>query len=166
MLNPQEGGRLDAKKHLVILAKALDGIWPVGHACPVPWLRWPNVSWHQVFRLPEGWASIMPAIWSSESIENISWTYREPIVNLSWTVRESNYGASIVNLSRIYFEPIVNLLWTYPRCQPFEVCLNLWKSWKLVWNWSIWLDVGSYSDWTEPYGSRSFPKPPWPQEGP
>ena len=21
---------------------------------PVPWLRWPNVSWHQVFHLPEG----------------------------------------------------------------------------------------------------------------
>ena len=25
--------RLDAKRHYVILAKALDGIWPVGHAC-------------------------------------------------------------------------------------------------------------------------------------
>ena len=35
MLNPQEGGRLDAKRHYVILAKALDGIWPVGHACAV-----------------------------------------------------------------------------------------------------------------------------------
>merc|ERR1712091_131357 len=32
---PQEGGRLDAKRHEVILAKALDGIWPVGHACAV-----------------------------------------------------------------------------------------------------------------------------------
>ena len=32
---PQEGGRLDAKRHYVILAKALDGIWPVGHACAV-----------------------------------------------------------------------------------------------------------------------------------
>ena len=32
-LNPQEGGRLDAKRHYVILAKALDAIWPVGHAC-------------------------------------------------------------------------------------------------------------------------------------
>ena len=31
----QEGGRLDAKRHQVILAKALDGIWPVGHACAV-----------------------------------------------------------------------------------------------------------------------------------
>ena len=63
MLNPQEGGRLDAKRHYVMLAKALDGIWPVSHACalrhgggrclstalhrqdqlakyhPVPWLR-------------------------------------------------------------------------------------------------------------------------------
>ena len=29
MLNPQEGGRLDAKRHYVILAKALDGIWPL-----------------------------------------------------------------------------------------------------------------------------------------
>ena len=27
--------RLDAKRHYVILAKALDGIWPVGHACAV-----------------------------------------------------------------------------------------------------------------------------------
>ena len=33
--HPQEGGRLDAKRHYVILAKALDGIWPVGHACAV-----------------------------------------------------------------------------------------------------------------------------------
>ena len=33
MLNPQEGGRL--KRHYVILAKALDGIWPVGDASAV-----------------------------------------------------------------------------------------------------------------------------------
>ena len=25
--------RRDAKRHYVILAKALDGMWPVGHAC-------------------------------------------------------------------------------------------------------------------------------------
>ena len=31
----QEGGRFDAKRQYVILAKALDGIWPVGHACAV-----------------------------------------------------------------------------------------------------------------------------------
>ena len=30
-----EGGILDAKSHYVILALALDGIWPVGHACAV-----------------------------------------------------------------------------------------------------------------------------------
>ena len=40
MLNPREGGRLDAKRHYVILAKALDGVWPVGHVavalCPTP----------------------------------------------------------------------------------------------------------------------------------
>ena len=35
IINPQEGGRLDAKRHYVILAKALDGIWTVGHACAV-----------------------------------------------------------------------------------------------------------------------------------
>ena len=35
VLHPQEGRRLDAKRHYVILAKALDGIWPVGHACAV-----------------------------------------------------------------------------------------------------------------------------------
>ena len=33
MLTPEEGGRLDAKRHYVILAKALDAIWPIGHAC-------------------------------------------------------------------------------------------------------------------------------------
>ena len=27
--------RLDAKRHYVILSKALDGIWPVGHGCAV-----------------------------------------------------------------------------------------------------------------------------------
>ena len=27
-LHPQEGGRLDAKRHYAILAQALDGIWP------------------------------------------------------------------------------------------------------------------------------------------
>ena len=35
MLNPQAGGRLDAKRHSVILAQALNGIRPVGHACAV-----------------------------------------------------------------------------------------------------------------------------------
>ena len=72
---PSGRRRLDAKRHYVILAKALDGIWPVGHACavlcwgtsrkppcpstalhrhdqlakyhPVPWLRCPNVSWYE-----------------------------------------------------------------------------------------------------------------------
>ena len=76
-----EGGRFDAKRLYVMWAKALNGIWSVGHACavlcwsaasggcpstalhkhdqlaqyhPVPWLRWPNISWHQVFRLSKG----------------------------------------------------------------------------------------------------------------
>ena len=35
MLNLPEGERLDARRHQVILAKALDGIWPIGHACAV-----------------------------------------------------------------------------------------------------------------------------------
>ena len=35
VLHPEEGGRLDTKGHDVILAKALDGIWPVSHACAV-----------------------------------------------------------------------------------------------------------------------------------
>ena len=39
---------------------------------PVPWLRWHNVSWHQVFRLPEGWTSIGPAIWSSDIFDTSS----------------------------------------------------------------------------------------------
>ena len=41
MLNPQEGGRLDAKIHYVILAKALDDITTVGHAC-AGMTNWPN----------------------------------------------------------------------------------------------------------------------------
>ena len=72
MLNSQESRRLDAKRHYVIWAKALDGIWPVGRACAVLcWgtaaagasaqhctgmTNWPipsSVSWHQVFRIPE-----------------------------------------------------------------------------------------------------------------
>ena len=32
---PLSSRRLDAKRHYVIWAKALDGIWPVGHACAV-----------------------------------------------------------------------------------------------------------------------------------
>jgi len=35
MLKLQESGRLDAKQHYVIRAKALDGIGPIGHACAV-----------------------------------------------------------------------------------------------------------------------------------
>ena len=90
---------------------------------PVPWLRWHNVSWHQVFRLPEGWASIMPAIWSSESIMNLPWIYRESIANLAWICRESS-----MNLSQM----------------PAAEELNLWKSRNLVWNGSIWFDMSSY----------------------
>ena len=39
VVNILSSKRLDAKKHYVISAKALDGIWPGGHACAVPWLR-------------------------------------------------------------------------------------------------------------------------------
>ena len=39
---------------------------PNTHYHQVPWLRWHNVSWHPVFRLPEGWASICLEIWSSD----------------------------------------------------------------------------------------------------
>ena len=35
VVNTLSSKRLDAKRHYVILAKALDGIWPVGHACEV-----------------------------------------------------------------------------------------------------------------------------------
>ena len=35
VVNTLSSKRLDAKRHYVILAKALDGIWQVGHACPV-----------------------------------------------------------------------------------------------------------------------------------
>ena len=33
VVNPFISKRFDAKRHYAILAKALDGIWPVGHAC-------------------------------------------------------------------------------------------------------------------------------------
>ena len=36
---------------------------------PVLWLRWHNVSWHQVFRLPEGWGGRCPEIWSSDMFD-------------------------------------------------------------------------------------------------
>ena len=35
VVNTLSSKRLDAKRHYVILAKALDGVWPVGHACEV-----------------------------------------------------------------------------------------------------------------------------------
>ena len=39
ILRKAEDLNLDARRHYVTLAKALDGTWPVGHACAVPWLR-------------------------------------------------------------------------------------------------------------------------------
>ena len=44
---------------------------------PVPWLRWPNVSWHQVFHLPE---PIMNLI-----MMHLSWICGGSVVNLSGT---------------------------------------------------------------------------------
>ena len=99
---------------------------------PVPWLRWPNVSWHQVFRLPE----------TIVNLSNMypSWNDREFIVNLSWIYREPIPDAN----SFFQFEEF-----------------NVWKSWNFAWNGSIWLGMSS----TEPYGSRSFSNPSWPQKG-
>ena len=126
--NPQEGRKLDA-------STTLHRHDQLAKYHPVPWLRWPNLSWHQVFRLPL----------------NLSWTYRESIVNLSWTYPEPSYGASIVNLSQIY-EPIVNLSWTYPRCQPFEVCLKN----SIYENHGIWSEMGPYgSVWAHIKTARS-----------
>ena len=34
---------------------------------PVPWLRWHNVSWHQVFDFPENWACIFPEMWDPKN---------------------------------------------------------------------------------------------------
>ena len=81
---------------------------------PVPWLRWPNVSWHQVFHLCEPIVNLI--------IMHLSWIYRESIVNLSWIYREP-----IPDASNLKFEEF-----------------NLWKSWNFVWNGSIWLDMSSY----------------------
>ena len=39
---------------------------------PVLWLRWHNVSWHQVFRLPEGWATICLEIRRSDIFDTSS----------------------------------------------------------------------------------------------
>ena len=35
VVNTLSSKRFDAERQYVILAKALDGIWPVGHACAV-----------------------------------------------------------------------------------------------------------------------------------
>ena len=82
---------------------------------PVPWLRWPNVSWHQVFHLPEPIVSLI--------IMHLSWIYRESMVDLSWIYREPIPDAN----SFFQFEE-----------------LHVWKSWNLVWNGSIWLGMSSY----------------------
>ena len=104
---------------------------------PVPWLRWPNVSWHQVFRLPEGWASIMPAIWSSESIVNLSWIYREPIPDAS----------HLKCVWRIKFMKIIEFGLRWVHMARYELISRLGRA--------LWA-----------YGSQSFLKPPRPQERP
>ena len=53
---------------------------------PVPWLRWPNVSWHQVFHLPEPIVNLINM--------HLSWIHRESIVNLLWIYREHVPDAS------------------------------------------------------------------------
>ena len=91
MLNPQEGGRLDAKRHLVISAKALHRHDQVAKYHPVPWLRWPNVSWRQVFHLREPIVNliIMHLLWIyCGSIVSLSWIYREPVPDASsWRIK-------------------------------------------------------------------------------
>ena len=58
---------------------------------PVPWLRWHNVSWHQVFCLPEGWGDKCPEIGSSK-MQSLNMKFRK-IMDLSlihiWRCRRS-----------------------------------------------------------------------------
>ena len=77
--------------------------------------------------------------------------YRESIVNLSWTYREPILNLIMMHLSWICGESVVNLWWICRGHVPdansffqFEE-LNVWTSWKFVWNGSIWLDMAWYS---------------------
>ena len=96
----------------------------------------------------------MPAIWNSESILNLSWTYRESVMNLSWIYRESNYRASIVNLSLTYRESIVNLsqmpaIWSVFK---FMKIMEFGLKWfYMAWYELILLSLIHISEPTRPY---------------
>ena len=59
--NTLSSKRLDAKRHYVIWAKALDGIWPVGHACAV--LCWGTAAAVPDYSTAQAWAA-----WSTGQI--------------------------------------------------------------------------------------------------
>ena len=62
--------------------------------------------------------------------------YREPILSLIMMHLSWICGGSVVNLWWIYCGPVPDASSFFQ----FEE-LNLWKSWKFVWNGSIWLDM-------------------------
>ena len=94
-----------------------------------------NLSW--TYRVPPKWNTLdpEPGFWD----QNPSWTCREPIVNLI-----------MMHLSWICGESVVNLWWMYrghvPDANSFFQLeeLNVWKSWKLAWNKSLWLNMARY----------------------
>ena len=147
--NTLSGRTLDARRHYVIWAKALDGIfWPVGEAPPrrfsaalhshdqlakyhpVPWPRWHNVSWHQVFRLPEGWASIFPEIWHAVN-EWVRWwiVFQEFGPILFDMSSASGYMGAKINqeFSPIFFYMSLES----PRRGYFHKTIPSWNKWDI-----------------------------------
>ena len=132
---------------------------------PVPWLRWHNVSWHQVVRLPEGWASICPEIWSSDmKFLGKGWNRYTPSrtrfsIGLAYdrskvSVKKSQIGFVHINFSRSIFPYMWNIYENGSMVR-FAFWENriFWsgsqiflgrKIWNLIWNRSIWLGMSSY----------------------
>ena len=73
---------------------------------PVPWLRWPHVSWHQVFRLPE---VITMGSWIHDgfAVNILPWTFA---VNISWVL--------LIRLTQ-KVQTVRNLALKQPRGGPF-----------------------------------------------
>ena len=100
---------------------------------PVLWLRWPNVSWHQVFHLREPIVNLI--------IMHLSWIYRESIVNLSWIYREPIPDASHLKcVWRIKFMKIMEFGLKWVHMARYGVILRL--------DGALWLTIISKSPLT------------------
>ena len=125
---------------------------------PAPWLRWPNVSWHQS-RSPKSRTKFLEIFFTLICWSD-SWTYVSPISgpNLTqnldriwpesdpgpWSIfLDPNYNASIVNLSWIYRESIENLSGTCPRCQQLFPVWKI-KSMEIMKIGLKWVHMGRY----------------------